>query len=73
MTIARDKRDAKRDAKRLLKAFEALKEGWDDEPFWQIRAEIWAKLPVEMRDELDRAFVAHLQKILDDLGVGSDD
>ena len=65
--------EAHRDAKQLMDAFEVLKEGGDDEPFWRLKAEIWARLPVDIQRELDRAIVDHLTKILDDLGVGLDE
>jgi hypothetical protein len=52
---------------RLFAAFEELRCGGDDEPFWPLFDEYTATMPVELRDSLCQAFADHLGKIIEAL------
>jgi hypothetical protein len=52
---------------RLFAAFEELRVGGDDKPFWPLFDEFTATMPAEMRDSLCLAFANHLGKIIEAL------
>jgi hypothetical protein len=52
---------------RLFAAFEELRCGGDDEPFWPLFDEYTATMPAELRDSLCLAFANHLGKIIEAL------
>jgi hypothetical protein len=52
----------------LFAAFDELRVGGDDEPFWRLYAEFKARMPVAFHESLDRAFLDHLGKILEAAG-----
>jgi hypothetical protein len=52
------------DAKRLIDAFDVLRTGGDDEPFWRLHAEIVQNMPAWMQYDLNRRFLEHLEAIL---------
>jgi hypothetical protein len=54
-------------AERLIAAFDELRGGGDDGPFWPLLAEYTAGMPDAMRDSLYQAFADHLGKILEKL------
>ena len=57
---------------RLFAAFDELRAGGDDAPFWPLFEEYTATMPVEMRDSLCQAFADHLGKILEALDGQTD-